>query len=154
MWGYMDAFNMFQDLPQDPRGVYVETNCYPWFGSVPRLALATDGSDTYIFFNFTTTFHGYDATTHTDDGVTRPSYNKQMPGVPCPVNTYNDRCAHYHRYTALDASVPPYDAASLAAAQPRCMPCEAGFHTGGLTVPLLLLLLLLLPPRLLCLHMP
>ena len=120
----MDAYNNY--LPADPRNTFATADCMPWFGSVPRLALY--GSTTsYTYPNTTRTDHS--AST---DGILVPTESIQVPGVPCPVNTYNDRCADYFLLTAQALVQPSDQPSSITVTQPQCMPCPAGgYHTGG-----------------------
>jgi hypothetical protein len=121
------------DRPDNPRNLYIVNNCYPWFGSVPRLApyFGVYGETTYVFTNVTTINHG-----QTLDGVLAPESHKEYVGVPCPVDTYNDRCAHYHKYTAIRTLPPPTQTTMNPDMQPRCTPCPpGGYHTGGARPP-------------------
>jgi hypothetical protein len=137
-WGLVntsqDAYEYDADMPRDPRMILISTNCYPWFGSVPLLMpyMGNASSPTaplpmYIFANVTTVNHGT-----TIDGVLRPSYHKEYLATPCPVNTYNDRCAHYHKLKTIETQESPYPGMPPMQ-QPQCTPCPpGGFHTDGL----------------------
>ena len=132
-WGTLDDLNNYNaDVPADPRGIYVFQDCFPWFGSVPTLTpyVGNLSAPTYLFANVTVVAHDPAV-----DGVLLPTYNKQYVGRPCPVNTFNDRCAHYHKYTAIATlPAPTYTTTSASMPQPQCRPCPSGgFHTAGLT---------------------
>jgi hypothetical protein len=98
----------------DPRdqGLTPNGQCYPWFGSVPTLKL--NGVGRYDFLDETRTSHSANT-----DGILAPAYTYTQVGVPCPVNHYNDRCAHYFILSG-NATV-------------ACTPCPAGYHTAGRT---------------------
>ena len=113
-------------VPADPRDTYSAGTCVPWFGSVPLLKLFP-GTTSYTYVNSSHTDHS-----GATDGVLYPTSSLQIPGVPCPVNTYNDRCADYFLLTA-QALVTQFDTVdTITVTQPQCMPCPAGgYHTGG-----------------------
>jgi hypothetical protein len=119
-------------MPADPRFILISNDCYPWFGSVPLLASYVGEYDiTYVFANTTTIAHG-----QAIDGVMDPPDHSVYVAVPCPVDTYNDRCAHYHKYTAIGLLPTPtvHNQILPASQQPRCTPCPpGGYHTGGKT---------------------
>jgi hypothetical protein len=117
-WGTYDADQVYDaDMPEDPRQIYISGDCHPWFGSVPRLTMLPP----YELGGVTLVNHSV-----SQDGVLDPAYNLVYEGVPCPVDTYNDRCAHYHLYTARETPG--------VLVQPQCAPCPpGGYHTGGKT---------------------
>jgi hypothetical protein len=117
----------------DPRNIYISGACYPWFGSVPLLApyIGAYAGGTYNFANSTVVYHGQAL-----DGVLDPPHHKEFTGTVCPINTYNDRCAHYHLYTARATLIAPTSNTMTMspAMQPRCLPCPpGGYHTAGKT---------------------
>ena len=87
----------------------IAPNCFPWFGAIPVL----DSSGLNFKLNYTLN-HG------AADGVVLPTSNDYQQATPCPVNTYNDVCAHTYRYASSANSV-----------KPQCKPCPAGTHTDG-----------------------
>ena len=128
-WGIVTALGTIDvDMPRDPRILEIWGDCWPWFGSVPTLQLSTASSPpTYVM-------GGYAKTAHSQaiDGFTYPSANVSYTANPCPVNTYNDKCAHYHLYAARSNS-PPTQYTTSAPPQPQCAPCPQGYHTAGRT---------------------
>ena len=99
----------------DPRdqGFNFNGQCFPWFGSLPTIALSnSDGQ--YHFAGETQQAH-YQAT----DGIYVPARTYTQVSVPCPTNTYNDRCAHYFILNGI--------------ANPQCKTCPVGYHTNGQT---------------------
>ena len=104
-------------MPGDPRdqGYTYNSDCYPWFGSVPVLAhTLISGNARYIFA-------GEQPQTHSEatDGILNPVLTIVQTGIPCPVDHYNDRCAHAF---LLENNT-----------NPQCKPCPAGYHTAGHT---------------------
>ena len=130
-WGTIDPVtgNLDLNLPRDPRLLEIWGDCWPWFGSVPTLQVASAaGTPTYILSGYAKTNNSKDV-----NGFTYPNYNVSYTTTPCPVNTYNDKCAHYHLYAAL-ATQPPTPYTTSVAQQPQCTPCPAGgYHTAGRT---------------------
>ena len=102
------------DRPEDPRLLIVSFDCWPHFGALPQLALPVSPTATaLVFWNFSVTQHG-----QATDGVSFPTSTANVRSIPCAVNTYNDRCAHYYVYAGQG---PPT----------ACTPCPPGFHTAG-----------------------
>ena len=134
VWGGYDAVTGLYNAntPADPRTLLVATGeCYPWWGSVPVIIPYTGGSSVwgYYFGNVTVTYHSQG----TDGVLPPPVSNKHYDAVACPVNTYNARCAHYHKYDLNQRYGTPAAGATVAP-QPQCTPCPGdGSHTGGRT---------------------
>ncbi len=99
------------DRPTDARQVLVYKDCFPWFGSVPELIW--NSVQQGLRFKGATQLNHSVAT----DGIYFPPSNYVYLGTPCPVNTYNDKCAHYFKYKGITT--------------PTCTPCPPGHHTAG-----------------------
>ena len=115
-WGLTLPDNTYDSTrPADPRALIVSFNCWPHFGAIPQLTVSTVNptSPVLVFFNGTTVFHS-----SATDGVFFPPKTASVHALPCAVNTYNDKCAHYYVYGGQ--GVPS-----------ACTPCPSGFHTAG-----------------------
>ncbi len=123
-WGWMGNPTMAADPAQN----LISLDCYPWFGSVPTImARYANGVGAYVF-NVT------QLVTHSlaGDGVSYPEINGYVEGRSCPPNTYNNACAHKHKYDIVNKSPPVLSSTPITVAQPMCTPCPAGgWHTGG-----------------------
>jgi hypothetical protein len=68
------------------------------------------------------------------DGVSFPAVNGYVEGRACPPNTYNNACAHKHKYDVQSSSPPVSSSTTIMPTQPTCTPCpNGGWHTAGLS---------------------
>lgn len=115
---YYAAYNSLSGkyMVYNPRdqGFTYNSQCYPWFGSVPTRKQMNGSPQLYEFSNEVMFAH-----TETTDGIMQPLSTYAQVSVPCGVDTYNDRCAHYF---IINAS-----------ADVSCQPCPVGYHTAGRT---------------------
>ena len=100
--------------------------CFPWFGAIPTLISANG-----FVLQTAPTAHSL-----ATDGVLTPTSSNYVASTVCPVNTYNDVCAHaiqYYAQAARDLSFSADDR-SLYLSKSGCKPCPlGGYHTDGQT---------------------
>ena len=96
----------------EPSLSLIGRDCFPWFGSVPVLIESGSGSGAKSLNTTHKVDHSFAV-----DGVVFPPDNRYYQAIPCPVDTYNDECAHSFLFSAVPAA---------------CKPCPVGYHTGGM----------------------
>ena len=109
---YQSAYRWEVLKAGDPATSVIGSECFPWFGSVPVLVTASAGNSGAKILNKTHNISHSGAT----DGVVYPNTSTYYQAIPCPVGTYNDKCAHSFLFSA----------------NATCKPCPPGWHTGGM----------------------
>ena len=96
-------WNIDSAAPYDPRANIFASQCYPWFGAIPKIS----ASGPWMDMTFVTAA----------SGIISPTEVVVVGSIPCPVNTFNRICAHTQEYYSQTG-------------QYGCTPCPPGFHTA------------------------